>query len=326
MKSFFDQKLRTSQSNALTLALLLAENEALKRSVEELNEERGYKILSNSLQVLQKYTQLEDVRAQVINKDLTIFARSWDREFVGMPLEGFRKDLTKFKQDSPKVGIETGRLLTIKATAPLKRGYKTIGFVEIIAFFEPLVKSMRRLGIETVVLMKNRYLDVATLMRQNPQIDGYVVSNRNANRLILKNLEKVSLQRLQRDEEFFDGSYLYIYKPMFDRDKKEIGMFVLVIPKEQLGKFETAQNLSFFLAFKEDEFSKLIDLWERPEGKFRYLYDRRVLEFLALTKDRELKKEFEDEAREILQNYSKAELIDLIIAAYKREKKQGEIR
>ena len=326
-RSYFDKRLTEQKSNALTLAILLAQNEALKRALLDLDEERGHQILSSSLDVLKRYTFNKDIRAQVIAKDLTIFARSWDKEYSGMPIEGFRKDLSSFKITKPKVSIETGRLLTIKATAPLKTGYKIIGYVEIISFFESLAKELREEGIEMVALMRGRFLNVATLMRENPQLQGFVVSNTNYNDFVLRRLKKVDLAKLERDGLLYDGRYLYVAVPMRNSAGEDLGMFVLALDKKSREIFEKFQEkVSFFLSFNKSEFATIIDLWEHPQGNFRSVYDRSVLEFLSKNEDEEIKKEFESEAREILRGYGKEELIDIILQKYRRVPIQGEIK
>ena len=310
------------------MALLLAQNEALKEALMNLDEEKGYKILSQSLKILQKYIKIPGIKAQVIAKDdLTIFARSWDKDFVGMPLEGFRKDLSSFKTSKPKVSIETGRLLSIKATAPIKQGYKTIGFMEIISLFGPLTKELRRHGIEMLVLMDQKFLDVATLMRENPMVHGYVVSNRYYSAPLLDRIEKIDLKKLSKLGHIYDGKYLYIYQPMYNSAGDYLGLFLLALDNGTIEKFKKSQeNPLFFMTFDSKEFADIIDLWEHPEGSFRSVYDRSVAEFLSKNEDEELKRSFEEELKELLRGYSKEELINIIIEKYKRQKKRGAIR
>ncbi|MRI59396.1 MAG: hypothetical protein C6H99_07815, partial [Epsilonproteobacteria bacterium] len=74
-----------------------------------------------------------------------------------------------------------------------------------------------------------------------------------------------------------------------------------------------------------EEFADIISLWERPEGTFRSVYDRSVVEFLSKSEEEWIKEEFELEARELLKGYSKEELIDIIIQKYRRQKKRGVI-
>ncbi|MRI83867.1 MAG: hypothetical protein C6I00_05530 [Nitratiruptor sp.] len=324
---YYQKLLHDHTAQALMVAITLAQNSALKEALKEIDEDRGHEILANSLGYLHRYIQLDDLRAQIIAKDLTIFARSWDQEYVGMPIEGFRKDLSNFKIVHPKVGIETGRLLTIKATAPIKDGYKIIGYLEVISFFEPLTDRLREHGIELFVLMDGSYLEVATLMRENPSVHGFVVANRNYNAPLLKRLEAIQWQELQREGFTFDGNYLFIMAPMHSSTQERIGIVVLAIHREradELARFQ--ENLAFFLELDREDFYDLINLWRRPEANFNSVYDRSVLEFLAKSEDPELKREFEIEARAILREYDKEQLIDIILDKFRREKKEGVIQ
>jgi hypothetical protein len=326
LKTFYQKMLRNEVSKALLLAMTLSQNQALKEALIEIDEERGHELLANTLEYLKRYSAIEEIRAQIIAKDLTIFARSWDKEFAGMPIEGFRKDLSSFKISHPKAGVETGRLLTIKATAPIKDGYKIIGYLEIISFFEPLAKRLRNDGIELFVLMDDRYLDVATLMRENPTIQGFVVSNRNYNAVLLDRLKRIDLSHLAREGFIAEGEYFFVSIPMQNSKGEKIGLYVLAMSDKRLKELERLQeNLSFFIQFEKNEFYDLINLWQRPEAAFNSVYDRSVLEFLAKVKDPQLKRSFEVEAREILREYEKEELIDIILDKYHSQKKRGAI-
>lgn len=325
IKSYFDRQINKQKSQALMLAILLAQNEALKNALLDIDEERGHQILYNALQTLKKYTPLQGVRAQVIAKDLTIFARSWDKEFSGMPLEEFRKDLYNFKITKPKVSIEAGRLLTIKATVPIKNRYKIVGYMESIVLFEPLTKILRKRGVELFVLMDSKYLDVATLMRENPTIGSYVVSNRNYNKPLLHYLKRK--KDLLHKSISSDSNYLFITKPMFNAQGEKLGLYLMVVAKEEIRRLASfSKPLLLFLDIDDDELSDIMMIWEHPQSSFRSLYDKSVLEFLSKSEDSELKREFEAEARQILQNYSKEELIDIILNKYRRKPKRGVIQ
>ncbi len=324
--TYFRKELDIQKSNALSLAIVLAQNEALKEAMIDDDEEKGYKILSLAISQLQKYTFTKDIRAQAIAKDLTIFARSWDQNFAGMPLEGFREDLFRIKKiKKPKVSIETGRLLTIKATTPIKKGLKVLGYLEIISFFEPLTENLRKKGIETFVLMDDKYLNVATLMRENPLIDDFVVANRNYNFKILLTMKRIDFDKLKYSRLIYQNDNLYIYEPMFNGVGEKIGAFVLVLPKETLNRFLKSSDISFFLRFNEREFYNIVNIWENPNEQYKSFYEKELISMLSTIPDKD-KKYVEEELRDLLKDYSKDELIDIILKREKREKKVGIIK
>ena len=194
LRNYFRNKLDSQKSQALSLAIALAENKALKEALWDDDEDLGYEILSKTLMRLREYTLMRDVRAQVITTDLTIFARSWDNTYAGMPLDIFREDLKEITTlKKPKVAIEPGRLLSIKATTPIMQGAKAIGYLEILQFFDKITDDLRQKHIELLVLMNEKLLDIATLMRENPTVQNFVVSNKNYNVNLLKIVNSIPL-------------------------------------------------------------------------------------------------------------------------------------
>ena len=324
--TLFRHHLDQEMSNALFLSVALSDNKALKESLEEEDEEAGYRVLIETLEKLKTYTFVKDIRTQIITRDLDIFARSWDNSFAGMPLEGFRVDLQRIRRlRKPKVSIDPGRLLTIKATTPIKEGVGIVGYVEAIKTFDEITMRLRNQGVELLVLMDERFLDIATLMRENPTLGNYVVSNKNYNRHILKSLAPYA-EQISLNNYILGGAYLYVIDAMRDSGGERIGYYVLSIPKKALQKFENSgEKLSFFLQLSKDDLYEVVDSWESAKGSYKSVYDKEMIKLLGTLKPHE-RKMFEEEAREILESYSKEELIDVILGQHYQSKKEGKIR
>ncbi|WP_456450306.1 hypothetical protein, partial [Hydrogenimonas sp.] len=56
IRTYFRDELRSQKSQALSLAIALAENKALKEALADDDEDRGFTILSASLARLREYT------------------------------------------------------------------------------------------------------------------------------------------------------------------------------------------------------------------------------------------------------------------------------
>ncbi|WP_457596710.1 hypothetical protein [Hydrogenimonas sp.] len=322
----FRNELQSQKSQALSLAIALAENEALKEALADEDEERGFAILSSSLARLREYTLMRGVRAQVITPDLTIFARSWDNTYAGMPLDIFREDLkTLTLLKKPKVAIESGRLLSVKATTPVMRGAKAIGYLEILQFFGPITETLRRHRIELLVLMDARLLKVATLMRENPTAHGYVVANQNYDANLLEAFRTVDLPRLLSRKVLGSADRLFIAEPMRNGRGEVIGLFVLALALEDMeATLEGERPLSFFLDFSQNDLYRVVNRWEDPRGGYRSIYDRKLLQLLD-TFEGEDRMLVEQEAYEVLMEYSKKELVDIILGRHRRKAIMGEI-
>jgi hypothetical protein len=330
LRTYFRSELNTRKSQALSLAIALAENKALKEALLDDDEDRGYEILSKALTRLREYTLTKDVRSQVITTDLTIFARSWDNTYAGMPLDIFREDLkaiTTLKK--PKVAIEPGRLLSIKATVPVMKGAKAIGYLEILQFFNAITDDLRRQGIELLVLMDDKLLNNATLMRDNPTVGHFVVSNKNYNANLLEQVANLetgsSFDRLMRRRYLFDGKALYIAEEMLAGNGEKIGFFLMVIDRDDLRRLmEGDRRISLFLDFSRKDLYQIINRWEDPTGGYRSIYDRNLLKLLN-TYEGEDRLLVEQEIHEVLRTYTKEELIDIILHQSRKRKVTGRI-
>jgi len=310
----------------LSFSLALSEDGELKNALASDDESKGYKILSHISERFKKYTHLKSLRIQVLTPDFYIFARSWNEGFEGMPIWWFRDDLDKLNQNhEPKVGMETGRLLTFKATIPIQSGLKIVGYLEVIKFIDEFSMKLRNRGVELFALMDEKYLEKAALMRDFPQVDKYVVSNQNFNQQLLPKIEKLDWKSFLNKSYVYKENILYLHEPMYNGEGKQIGLYLLAVSDDTLKKFEKEdESVSFFTQFSDDDIEKVVNAWENPYGSFRNKYDKDLIELLPKLQ-KEDKRELELEAKSILRTYSKEELIDMVLSNKHKEKKTGVI-
>ncbi|HHE05952.1 MAG TPA: hypothetical protein ENK90_02395 [Epsilonproteobacteria bacterium] len=311
----------------LSFSMALSEDGDLKNALNSDDESKGHQILNNISERFKKYTHLKSLRIQVLTPEFYIFARSWSEGFEGMPIWWFRDDLEKLnKQNEPKVGMETGRLLTFKATVPIRSGYKLLGYLEVIKLIDEFAIKLRQKGIELFALMDDKYLEQASLMRDFPQVHGYVISNQNYNQQYLDKIEMLDWEKLTSNSYLYEDETLYLYEPMVNGEGKKIGLYLLAIPDDALEKYEKEdQQISFFTQFSDEDVEKVVEAWDNPYGSFRSSYDKDLVALLPKLRQED-KGKLEMEAKNILRTYSKGELIDIILANKHKEKKVGEIR
>ena len=311
----------------LSFSMALSEDGELKNALIADDESKGYSILSNISKRFKKYTHLKSLRLQVLTPDFFIFARSWDKGFEGMPLWWFRDDLNKLTQNNePKVGMETGRLLTFKATIPIRSGYKILGYLEVIKLIDEFSIKLRDRGIELFALMNEKYLEQAELMRDFPRISNYVVSNQNFNQQLLAKVKMLDWDTFLTKNYIYKENMLYVHEPMYNGVGKQIGYYLLAIPDDTLNKFEKEnESLSFFTQFSDEDIQKVVNAWENPYGSFRNQYDKDLIALLPKLQ-KEDKASLELEAKSILRTYTKEELIDMVLSNTHKEKKVGEIQ
>ena len=325
--SIFRGELEAQQSNAQLLCVALSQNIELKDALIKVDEDRGDIILSNALRDLETYTFVQDVKMQILTEDLFIFARSWDNTFVGFPLSSFREDLHRIKKlKKPKVSIDPGRLLSIKATTPIMEDNSIVGYIETIKTFDEITRHLRKYNIQLLVLMKEKYLNIATLMRENATIENFVVANKNFNTPLLSDLRGVNLNSLAQDNHAFSDNYLYIFEVMYDGTGDNMGYFVLAIQKSNFEYFVgKGDYISPFLQLSSQDLYGVVSSNEAYRGSYKDRYDKEFINLLDLS-DPDDKILMESEAREILHGYTKDELIDIIFNKSYKEKKVGVIK
>ncbi|OYY54366.1 MAG: hypothetical protein B7Y52_07465, partial [Sulfurovum sp. 28-43-6] len=208
----------------LSLSLALSEDGELKNALTAGDEDQGYRILSKITERFKKYTHVKTLRIQILTRDFFIFARSWDKGYEGMPIWWFRDDLASLDKNSrPKVGMERGRLLTLKATIPMYSGDKVLGYLEVIKFIDDFALKLRKKGIELFALMDEEYMDKAELMQNFPYLNGYVVSNQNYNERYLEKIRMLDWKSFLVNNYRYEEGILYLYEPMLNGEGKQIG-------------------------------------------------------------------------------------------------------
>ena len=311
----------------LSLSLALSEDGELKNALTAGDESQGYRILSKITERFKQYTHVKTLRIQVLTPDFFIFARSWDEGYAGMPIWWFREDLVTLDKNShPKVGMETGRLLTLKATIPIRSGDKVLGYLEVIKFIDEFTVKLRKKGIELFALMDEAYMDKAELMRNFPLLKGYVISNQNYNKQYLEKIKMLDWEDLSLNKYEYKDGILYLYEPMLNGAGKQIGVYLLCISEDTFKLYEqNSQSVSTFSQFSDEDIKNVVDAWKAPHDSFRNGYDKELIEILPKLNEED-KKELEIEAKRILYGYSKDELIDIIIENRHNEKKSGTIK
>ncbi|HQS72082.1 MAG TPA: hypothetical protein PLB06_02240 [Sulfurovum sp.] len=311
----------------LSLSLALSEDGELKNALTAGDEDQGYRILSKITERFKKYTHVKTLRIQILTRDFFIFARSWDKGYEGMPIWWFRDDLASLDKNSrPKVGMERGRLLTLKATIPMYSGDKVLGYLEVIKFIDDFALKLRKKGIELFALMDEEYMDKAELMQNFPYLNGYVVSNQNYNERYLEKIRMLDWKSFLVNNYRYEEGILYLYEPMLNGEGKQIGIYLLGIPEDALQRYEKSnKGMSFFTQFSDEDIKNVVDTWKSPHDSFRNRNDKEIIEVLPKL-NKEDKQELEIQAKRILYDYSKDELIDIIVENKHNDKKIGIVK
>jgi hypothetical protein len=323
----FEKELDYQNANLLTFALALSEDGSLKEAMLLGKRHEAFELLHNISNRFVKNTEIKKLRLQLISNDLEIFAQNWKESDAGKPLKWFRKDLEKLKNNKrPKVGIETGRRLTFKATIPMKSGEKEIGYLEVIHFIDEFTARLRQQGIELFALMDKEYIIDDSLMKAFPHLKQYVIANENYNSILKRKAESFSWKELERLSYYEHDETFYILKEMLNAEDIIIGKYLIILPKKLFLAYKKSyQDVSSITRFSDEDIYNYIKRWENSAGSYRSVEDRELLELLPklYKKDKVVLKE---SANIKLQAYEKKELIDIILNNSHKEPKRGTIK
>lgn len=322
-----NNQLEKEQETALRYALILSQNSALSDALEQEDEDKGFDILSEVMESIKLHTD-SLIRSQIITADYVIFARSWDNSYAGMPLDFHRPDLLYFQNHKkPRSAIEVGRKLGIKATVPVYHSEKMIGFVEVVSFFESTQEYFERLGVDMYILMEERFYNTAVFMQENPTIGKeYILANAKYTQSDLKLLEGIDFKSFKTSRILHqNGRYLF-YEPMKNGEGETIGAFVFSLSPKQIKAYSQSndEDISFLIHLSRHDLYN-IAVKKTEKGQFQSVYDKELLYMKDIVpqEDREI---YLEEARERLNEYSKEELIGIMLDYKVAKEIKGEIR
>ena len=322
----FEEVLAFEKANLLSFALALSEDGALKEALYNEKESEAYQILFKIAYRFKQNTHIEHLRLQLLTNDFIILAQNWKKESYGTPLF-FRHDLEKLKENPrPKVGLETGRRLTFKATIPIHYRDEKIGYLEVIKFIDELAFKLEQQGIELFALMNPKYIVKNSLMKDFPHLKEYVIANENYKSQLKSKVEEIDWKRLKSVGYVKHKGQFFILKAMKNGEETVIGQYLLVLSAKKFKEYQhNYQDVSFITRFSDEDIYNFVKRWKQPMGGLHTFEEQEWIELFPY-----LRQEDREDVRQMLsgklQFYKKEELIDILLKNKLRIKKRGVIK
>jgi len=179
---FFEDEYKVKKDFGLTNAIMLSGNEYVTSLVLDGDREYAEKGLKALVEVFKRDTSLKSVKIHVHDENLHSLLRVWKPKKFGDDLSSFRKTIVKVKETKkPLVAIELGRAgLVLRGVAPIIEQKKYLGSVEFMQGFNSIVKDGREIKLDVVILLKNKYLKVATLLKKSKSTGNYSLAIRES--------------------------------------------------------------------------------------------------------------------------------------------------
>lgn len=230
---------------ALSLSILLSQDEELVKSFQSNNRVKTFNIVNKKIKHLKKL-QDSNFEVQIHTKDLNTYLRSWDFSIKDISLSSFRQGLVKVKENKkPLASIELGKRLNIKAISPILKDNKFIGSIEIIIGFEYLTKELQERGYDIFILLDNKYLDVATSLKNHEKIDGFtLVNHQNKTN---KHSHNINLKSLKDYGYFTDNNFAFSYFTYYSLKREKLGYIIVSLENSSSNKIQNNFEKKVFI-------------------------------------------------------------------------------
>ena len=219
-----NKNIEEEKLSAMTVAVLLAQNEHVKKCMSQNDREMCLETLGKFTKTLSKVPIYENAKFHIHTPEMRRFARSW------IPM--YNDDLTSFRhllaeaKNGVAAGIEVGRAgVFIRSVAPIFEDKKMLGSIEVLLDFKHLSDFFSQQGLDLFVL-----LDAGgDLPYQNSSDEGIIegfhfVNKSYANLNVLPMLKDI---KFKSGEFYQTGSHAFTVQPMNDAKGERVGYFVI---------------------------------------------------------------------------------------------------
>lgn len=324
--NILNKQIEVQKARAFNFAFALSQNETLQKALKNNNAKKAYEILQTHMKALETFSGSK-IRMQILTKDITIFARSWDNSDAGINVAAFRPDLIQMKQTlTPHLAYEAARRLVLIASIPIVENKKCIGFIEVIQRFNYLEEYFSQYDIDFIALLDDKYKKQSVLLKNNPRIGNMIVANNGANINHIQNLRLHDISDLKFLGSQQIQNYLYISKAILNSKAENIGYFILILSKEKLRLYNNFENeLDSFFAYSRKDLYDTIVTRDNAMHLYSNLTARELLALkkCTITKDKACLK---SQLQKKLKEYTKEELISLLLNADSQKISRGKIK
>lgn len=321
--------IKDMKEQSLTISLSLSTNSDITDAINKNDSTRASSVLKEATKHLKEHLKKKDLYAQIIKKDYTIFARSWEKIPTQKKLDYYRSDLNTLQEPFTDFDIE--KVLSVKSTTPIFYNNEVIGYLEITSILDDLVAKIRDLySIELIPLMDDRFENVAHFIKNNTRVSKYIVGSGNTNKNIVHRLRRFSskeLTKLTKGGILQKGSIIFISYPIRNSDNERLGELVAAVStrtKEiHLKEDENFLKQIFTINVTQDDIFKSVNI---KDNKIYNTLDFDLLMKLDKQDENIDKAVLRESIKEKLNAMDKDELVDIILNTNKKKVITGEIR
>jgi hypothetical protein len=323
IKSIIHKTLKTEETQSVNLALALSRNTLLKNALIQNNPNSAQVTLNDSIEYLQEYSQQHIINAQIFNAQQQLFAQSFILPSQGEPL--MQKNEVFSEQTTVNFYYEQG--LRMQVMVPMFENKRGIGFLQVTSTFESVVEKLRLHQLELLPLLNHSYVEKS---EDKPlAFNDFVVASQNYNQKVvhyIQSFDNESKRKLIQQDYLHTPKGLFLLYP-FNVNGAIIGKQIVYMPTRAIKQFHSNDYSVLQSIFNLNSTQKDMYNFVKYENDNMFLSIKKdyIGHLKGVVEPSDLQ-EFEEVAREKLQQLSKEELIDLMLNTSSQSKIEGKIR
>jgi methyl-accepting chemotaxis protein len=230
LRLIYKEAIDLKENIGITNAINISKSYAVVRALKENNRTIAITGLGSISKEFRQNTNFKNIKVHVHDANVHSFLRAWKPTKFGDDLKGFRKTVVQVKDTKkPLVAIELGRAgMVLRGIAPVIDNGKYLGSVEFMQGLNSVVKKARKVnGYDIVILMKNKYLSVSTLLDKAIKVGNYTLAVREdvVNKRFMNDLKNIKIDDTKNYQ--MTDKYMVISQPIRDFSGAVVGYAVV---------------------------------------------------------------------------------------------------
>jgi methyl-accepting chemotaxis protein len=249
IKDEFSRLMEAKKDVWLTNSLQIAQNSEIKQALKKNDREKAFEVISNLGKIFKNNTNFKNVAVHIITKDKKSFLKSWNFKSHGELLDysaGFKNVI---KTGKSFCAMEVSPLgLRLKGLFPVFDNQEIIGIINFEGGLNSIKRSLEKKDIYFLYFMDADDLKTAKSFSSNEKINSFVLSQNDYNIDFLSKIKKLSIEKADSENLYFDDDYLVVSGAFDDFSGSKTGKYILGIKTDKLvGSIKKEQKFITFI-------------------------------------------------------------------------------